>query len=135
MERLTVSIEEELAAEFEQFIKKRGYKNRSEAVRDLIRDKLNQERLETDPDSESVGCLSYVYDHHERDLARRLTDQHHGHHHISLSTLHVHLNHDRCLESVVLKGKTPDIQAFADGVISQPGVEHGRLFMVPMKDE
>lgn len=135
MERFTVSLEDELAEEFESFIARKGYKNRSEAIRDLIRGKLNQERVETEPDSESVGCLSYVYDHHERDLARRLTDQHHGHHDISLSTLHVHLNHDRCLESVVLKGKTPDIQAFADGVISQPGVLHGRLFMVPMKEE
>ncbi|RVU85408.1 nickel-responsive transcriptional regulator NikR [Leucothrix sargassi] len=135
MERFTVSLEDELAKAFEQLIEERGYKNRSEAIRDLIRDKLSEKRIESEPDSESVGCLSYVYDHHERDLARRLTDQHHGHHDISLSTLHVHLNHDRCLESVVLKGKTPDIQAFADGVISQPGVKHGRLFMVPIEED
>lgn len=135
MERFTVSLEDELAEAFEALIEQRGYKNRSEAIRDLIRSALSEERLESEPESESVGCLSYVYDHHERDLARRLTDKHHGHHHISLSTLHVHLNHDRCLESVVLKGKTPDIQAFADGVISQPGVKHGQLFMIPIEDE
>lgn len=135
MERFTVSLEDELAAEFESFIAQKGYKNRSEAIRDLIRERLNKERVETDPESDSVGCLSYVYNHHERDLARRLTDRHHGHHDISLSTLHVHLNHDYCLESVVLRGKTPKIQEFADGVISQPGVRHGRLFMVPIKQE
>lgn len=132
MERYTVSLEDELAGEFEQFIQKHGYKNRSEAVRDLIRDKLKQERLESEPDSQCVGCLSYVYNHHERDLARRLTERHHGHHDISLSTLHVHLDQDNCLESVILKGKTPEVQAFADEVISQPGVRHGRLFILPM---
>lgn len=132
MERYTVSLEDELAGEFEQFIQKRGYKNRSEAIRDLIRNKLKQERLETEPDSHCVGCLSYVYNHHERNLARRLTERHHGHHNISQSTLHVHLDQDNCLESVILKGKTPEVQAFADEVISQPGVRHGRLFILPM---
>ncbi|PIE00078.1 MAG: nickel-responsive transcriptional regulator NikR [Thiothrix nivea] len=132
MERYTVSLEDELAGEFEQFIQKRGYKNRSEAIRDLIRNKLKQERLETEPDSYCVGCLSYVYNHHERNLARRLTERHHGHHNISQSTLHVHLDQDNCLESVILKGKTPEVQAFADEVISQPGVRHGRLFILPM---
>ncbi|CAA6813826.1 MAG: Nickel responsive regulator NikR [uncultured Thiotrichaceae bacterium] len=134
MERYTVSLEDELAEEFEQFIQQRGYKNRSEAIRDLIRDKLKQERLEAEPDSQCVGCLSYVYNHHERDLSRRLTERHHGHHDISLSTLHVHLDHDNCLEAVILKGKTPEVQAFADGVISQPGVRHGRLFILPMEE-
>jgi len=135
MERFTVSLEDELAAEFEQLIAEKGYKNRSEAIRDLIRERLNKERVEADPDSESVACLNYVYNHHERDLAKRLTDQHHGRHDISLSTLHVHLNHDYCLESVVLRGKTTNIQSFSDGVISQPGVQHGRLFIVPIKEE
>lgn len=135
MERFTVSLEDELAAEFEQLIAEKGYKNRSEAIRDLIRERLNKERVEADPDSDSVACLNYVYNHHERDLAKRLTDQHHGRHDISLSTLHVHLNHDYCLESVVLRGKTTKIQSFADGVISQPGVQHGRLFIVPIKEE
>ena len=132
MERYTVSLEDELAGEFEEFIQKRGYKNRSEAIRDLIRDKLKQEFIESEPDSDSVGCVSYVYNHHERDLARRLTEQHHGRHDLSLSTLHVHLDHDNCLESVILKGKTPEVQAFANKVISQPGVRHGRLFILPL---
>lgn len=130
MERYTISVEDELAAKFDAFIQAQGYKNRSEAVRDLIRDKLEQERQEVQPDSECVGTLSYVYNHHERDLARRLTQTHHGHHDLSVSTLHVHLDHDNCLENVVLKGKTPDVQAFADSIISQPGVKHGRLFII-----
>nr|CAA6800449.1 MAG: Nickel responsive regulator NikR [uncultured Thiotrichaceae bacterium] len=134
MERYTVSLEDELAQEFEQFIQARGYKNRSEAIRDLIRDKLKQEHMIAEPNSDCVGCLSYVYNHHERDLARRLTERHHGHHDISLSTLHVHLDHDNCLESVILKGKTPEVQAFADGIISQPGVKYGRLFVLPLED-
>ena len=135
MERYTVSLEDDLAKEFEQFIQLRGYKNRSEAVRDLIRDKLKQERLIEEPQSDCVACLSYVYNHHERDLSRRLAKSHHGHYDISLSTLHVHLDHDNCLESVILKGKTPEVQAFADQVISQPGVRHGRLFILPMEEE
>lgn len=131
MERYTVSLEDELADEFEQFIQQRGYKNRSEAIRDLIRDKLKQEWLETEPDSHCVGCLNYVYNHQERDLARRLTEAHHGHHDLNLSTLHIHLDNDNCLESVILKGTTSEVQAFADRVISQPGVRHGRLFVLP----
>lgn len=133
MERYTISLEDELAAQFDAFIQSQGYKNRSEAMRDLIRDKLEQERQEVQPESECVGTLSYVYNHHERDLAKRLTHVHHDHHDLSVSTLHVHLDHDNCLENVVLRGKTPDVQAFADSIISQPGVKHGRLFMLGME--
>lgn len=133
MERYTVSLEDDLAEEFEQFIQNRGYKNRSEAVRDLIREKLMQEHIEAAPDSDCVGSVSYVYNHHERDLSRRLAEQHHGHHDISQATLHVHLDHDNCLESVLLRGKTSEVQTFADQLISQPGVRHGRLFILPFE--
>lgn len=133
MERYTISLEDELAAAFDAFIQSQGYKNRSEAIRDLIRDKLEQERQQVRPDNACVGTLSYVYNHHERDLARRLTQTHHGHHDLSVSTLHVHLDHDNCLESVVLKGQTAEVQAFADSIISQPGVKHGRLFTLSVE--
>lgn len=132
MERYTISLEDELAQTFAGYIEKRGYRNRSEAMRDLIREKLAEEQQKYDgSDSIYMANLTYVYNHHERELSKRLANTHHAHHGLNLSTLHIHLDHDNCMETVVLKGKAAEIQDFADSVISQPGVRHGHLYIIP----
>lgn len=132
MERISVSLDESLVAQFEQFLQAKGYSNRSEAIRDLIREKLEAERAEHSAESYCVGTLTYVYNHEERELARRLTLAQHAHHDLSVSTLHVHLDHDNCLETVVLKGVVEQVQAFANSITSQPGVRHGQLNIIPV---
>ncbi len=135
MERMTISLDEDLAHQFDQFISERGYRNRSEAVRDLIRQTLGSERLESEDSAHCIGTLTYVYNHHERELASRLTQVQHHHHDLALSTLHVHLDHDNCMETVVLRGATEDVRQFADSVIAKPGVRHGNLYLVPVEEE
>jgi len=135
LERISVSLDQELVAQFEEFLQRRGYRNRSEAIRDLIRDKLEAERIAESSDGHCIGTLSYVFNHHERELARRLTNAHHHHHHVAVSTLHVHLDHDNCLEAVVVNGPTAQVREFADGIISQAGVRHGHLSLIPVAVE
>jgi CopG family nickel-responsive transcriptional regulator len=107
-------------------IASRGYTNRSEAFRDLIRDELVEETWER-PDSAVVGTVTLVYDHHVRLLNEKLTDMQHSHFHNILSTLHVHLDHANCLEVLVVKGKASAVKKIADALISTKGVKHGRL--------
>lgn len=132
MERFTISLEDELAKQFDVFIKEKGYSNRSEAMRDLIRTKLEEKRLHANDEGFCVGTLSYVYNHHESELAGRLTSAHHDHHDLTMSTTHVHLDHDNCLEMVILRGPIKDVQNFSDSVMAVRGVRHGNLHMVPI---
>lgn len=124
MERITISLDEELISQFEEYLKRRNYKNRSEAIRDMIRDTLEADRMEHADTGHCVGTLTYVFNHEERELARRLTHAHHHHHDVSISTLHVHLDHENCLEAVVVNGPTKQVEEFANAVITQPGVRH-----------
>lgn len=133
MDRFTVSLEEELLARFDEHIRRRGYVNRSEAVRDILRRTLEAERLETEP-GDCVACLSYVYDHQARELARRLTETAHAHHDLTVSTLHVHLDHDTCMETSILKGPAAEVRRYADAVMAETGVRHGALNAVPVED-
>jgi CopG family nickel-responsive transcriptional regulator len=124
--RIGVAIDSELLRKFDALIASRGYANRSEAFRDLIRDEL-VERSWEQPDSKVVGTVTLVYDHHVRMLNERLTDMQHSHFHHILSTLHVHLDHDNCLEVLVVKGRASEVKKIADALISTKGVKHGRL--------
>lgn len=133
MQRITITLDDQLTEEFEKFREERGYANRSEAVRDLIRERLDAERLEKSPPGDCLASLIYVYNHHERELAARMTKAHHAHHDLAVSTLHVHLDHDNCLEIVVLRGAMDRVRGFADAVIAQAGVRHGRLYLLPVK--
>ena len=126
LNRIGVAIDSELLRKFDDHIALRGYTNRSEAFRDMIRDELVQKNWER-PDSNVVGTVTLVYDHHVRNLSERLTDMQHDHHHNILSTLHVHLDHDNCLEVLVVKGKAEAVRKIADALISTKGVKHGRL--------
>lgn len=128
LSRIGVAIDAALLAKFDDLIAKRGYTNRSEAFRDLIRDELVQKTWES-PESEVVGTVTLVYDHHVRMLNEKLTDMQHDHHEQILSTLHVHLDHDNCLEVLVVKGKAKSVQTIAEKLISTKGVKHGRLIL------
>ena len=131
MERVTISLEETLLAEFDAFIRRKGYENRSEAVRDLVRGRLEEDRVAEDHSGPAVGCLSYVYNHHQRELARRLTSTQHAHHDLVLTTLHVHLDHDNCLEVAILRGEAGDLHHFAEETMAESGVRHGQLHLLP----
>lgn len=134
MNRITITIDDELLGELDQMIAQRGYANRSEAIRDLARAGMKSVSLESGGIDRCIGVLSYVYDHEMRDLARRLTQSHHHHHDISVASLHVHLDADRCLEVSVLKGKTQDVREFADSITAQRSVIHGELAVIPVDD-
>ncbi len=135
MERITISVDDDLLAQFDSFMERNGYGNRSEAFRDLLREKLESERLETDETGQCVGCLTYIYDHASRELASRITHTQHAHHDLGVSTLHVHLSHEDCLETVILRGEIKRVKSFANAVVSQPGVRHGNLHLVPTEVE
>lgn len=135
MERFTISLDEDLAREFDALIAQRGYHNRSEAVRDLIRAQLEAARLERDDAPFCVANLCYVYNHHERELAERLTALQHDHHDLTVATLHAHLDHENCLESAILKGPTAAVRRFAERLIAEPGVRHGKLSLVAVDVE
>ena len=126
LSRIGVAIDSDLLQKFDRLISGRGYTNRSEAFRDLIRDELVERAWES-PDSNVVGTVTLVYDHHVRMLSDKLTDLQHDHHRSILSTLHVHLDHDNCLEVLVVRGKASAVRKIADALISTKGVMHGRL--------
>lgn len=125
--RFGVSLDRRLLEKFDRHLKRRGYTSRSEAIRDLIRDKLVDE--EWGGNQETVGTITYVYDHHVRDLSGKLTDIQHAFSAQILSGMHVHLDHDHCLEVLVVKGKGTDIKKVADALVSVKGVKHGKLTM------
>jgi len=133
MERFTISLSKTLALEFDELIRKKGYQNRSEAVRDILRDLLSSDRLQRDEAPYCVAALSYVYNHHARDLAERLTSLQHEHHHLVLSAMHVHLDHNDCLETIMLRGATREVTAFANALMAEAQVRHGRLNLVPVE--
>ncbi len=133
MERLTISLDNELSEQFDEFIRARGYTNRSEAVRDLIRDQLESARLKKGSEGNCVATLSYIYNHHENDLANRIASVQHDHHDLILSSMHVHMDHDNCLEIVILRGTVRTVQNFANHVTATRGVRHGKLHMVPVE--
>lgn len=133
MERFTISLDESLASAFDQLIATRGYSNRSEAVRDLIRSALETEGQREKPSGHCVANLSYIYNHHERELAERLTGMQHDHHDLTVASMHSHLDHDHCLESVILRGPTAQVRAFADALTAESGVRHGQINLIALE--
>jgi CopG family transcriptional regulator, nickel-responsive regulator len=127
--RFGVSAEEELMMDFDRLSADKGYSNRSEALRDLMRDALVQARLEKFPDTDMVGSLTLVYDHHARELAERMGEIQHERHGLVVSVLHVHISHDDCMEVIALRGKAHDIRELANALLSLKGVKHGKLFL------
>lgn len=123
--RFGVSIPDELIRKFDDHIREKHYSNRSEAIRDLIRKELIQE--EVDQNMEVVGVLNILYDHHQRELADKLTGLQHDNHRLVLSSMHIHLDHDNCVEVVLLRGKSSDVKSLAEALIATKGVKHGTL--------
>lgn len=124
--RIGVAIDAKLLASFDALIHKLGYANRSEAFRDLIRERLVKEGSEN-PNQQVVAALTLVYDHHKRNLNSKLTELQHDHHASIVSTLHVHLDHDNCLEVLILRGKAKQVRKIAELLISVKGIQHGQL--------
>jgi CopG family transcriptional regulator, nickel-responsive regulator len=123
--RFSVSIEQELLDRFLRIAKKRGWGNRSEALRNLIRDAMVREEWEAD--AEIVGTITLVYDHHKRELSDKLTSIQHDHHDAVLSATHIHLDHDNCLEMIAVRGTATEVQKIADALIGTRGIKHGKL--------
>jgi CopG family nickel-responsive transcriptional regulator len=126
LSRIGVAIDTGLLERFDRLIAGRGYTNRSEAFRDMIREELVEQSWES-PESHVVGTVTLVYDHHARLLGEKLTGIQHEYHRSVLSTLHVHLDHDLCLEVIVIRGRAGAVRTLADTLISTKGVKHGRL--------
>ncbi|MEK6582827.1 MAG: nickel-responsive transcriptional regulator NikR [Nitrospirota bacterium] len=124
--RFGISLEKALIERFDSLIRKKGYANRSEAIRDLIRDSLVMEEWEAG-NVETVGTITLVYSHHTRELADTLTDLQHHYHTSIISAMHIHLDEHNCLEVLVVKGKGKDIRKIADRLIGTKGVKHGKL--------
>ncbi len=132
MQRITITLPEELCAELDAFVQARRYQTRSEALRDLLRRALSLSDHAA-PEGAAIGVLSYVFDHHLRDLSRRLMAHHHAHHALGICSSHVHLDHDTCLETAILRGPAQALRAYADGVLGQRGVIHGNLSLIPVE--
>ena len=134
MQRVTLSLDDDLLADVDALIQARGYQNRSEAVRDLVRAGL-QDAAASSSTGPCIAALFYIYDHEARELSRRLTRTFHDHHDLSLTSLHVHLDHGSCLEVSLLKGETQNVRNFADKVITERGVRHGQVIVVPVEHD
>lgn len=132
LNRIGVAIDADLLERFDRFIAKQGYTNRSEAFRDLIRDRLVNAAVEAS-DATVVGSITLIYNHHTRLLPEKLADLQHESHDLIISTTHVHLDHDTCLEVVVVKGESKRVQKLADVLVGVKGVQHGRLVMTSPK--
>ncbi len=126
--RFGVSLDKALLNKFDPFISRLGYKSRSEAIRDLIRERLVAEEWKMDKEP-AMGVLSLVYSHEVRELSKKLTDIQHHHLGIILSTTHIHMDEHNCLEVIILKGPGKEIQEVADQLQSAKGVKHGKLIM------
>jgi CopG family nickel-responsive transcriptional regulator len=135
MQRVTITLDDDLMAQLDRMIEQHGYQNRSEAIRDFARAGMQQAAQDAGKSGECVAALVYVYDHAARDLSSRLVNNFHDHHDLSLATLHVHLDNDNCMEITALKGPTSEVQHLADHVIAERGVRYGRVVMIPTESD
>ncbi len=131
MQRITITLDDDLMEALDRAIAERGYQNRSEAIRDFTRAGMQQAAESAGRSGECVAALVYVYDHAQRDLSKRLVDNAHHHHALSLATMHVHLDEANCMEVTALRGPGAEVQHFADHVIAERGVRYGRVVMIP----
>lgn len=134
MHRITVTLDDETAAGLDAFMQARGYANRSEAMRDLLRGALRDSGTAQRRDVPCMAVVSYIYDHHQRDLGRRLMRAQHEHHALGVATLHAHLDHEHCLEVVLLRGTTAAVRRFAEALVAERGVRLGGMNLLPLTD-
>jgi CopG family nickel-responsive transcriptional regulator len=134
MRRITISVNEELAQQFDDLIERHGYENRSEAFRDLLRARIEGERKALQYKAlHGIATVTYIYNFHERDLAARLAGLQHDHHDLCVSATRVVLDHDDCIETVILRGKFREVDSFAKVMVAQNGVRHGSIHLVPLQ--
>jgi len=126
--RFGVSLKADLLKKFDTLIGNRGYSNRSEAIRDLIRDELVSAEWKSE-EKETVGVFSFVYDHHLSDISQAINNIQHNNLDIIRSSTHVHIDHNNCLEVIILKGKSNEIKKLTDLLASTNGIKHGKLIM------
>ncbi|MHA1303867.1 MAG: nickel-responsive transcriptional regulator NikR [Candidatus Heimdallarchaeaceae archaeon] len=131
--RTGVSFEPELLERFDQWIKKKGFPNRSEAIRYIIREYISSIEIEDDPNIEIVGSLTYFFNHHNHDCSAKLTSLQHEYEDIIISTMHSHITHDLCLETIFLRGKTYQVTKFSEEILTFKGVLGGKLYITPYK--
>jgi len=129
VERIGVSLDKRLLSKFDSLIAKQGYKSRSEAIRDLVRQRLSNESLDN-PKASAIAAVCLVYDHHATMVPQRLIDLQHSHILQAISSLHVHLDHHDCLEVIVLRGPVGQINEVAEGLLSLKGVKLGKINLV-----
>lgn len=127
LKRFSISLQKNLLADFDHYIEQQQYNNRSEAIRDLIRKVLVRQEWSTD--KKVMGVISLVYDHHQHQLQKKVTEIQHDYHQYIVSTTHVHMDHDNCLEVIIVRGKAGAIRKLADQLIALRGVKDGNLAM------
>ncbi|MGI8788143.1 MAG: nickel-responsive transcriptional regulator NikR [Pyrinomonadaceae bacterium] len=127
--RFGVSIDQDLLENYDRLISERGYATRSEALRDLIREALIQQRVELNSKTRALGSLTLVYDHHASNLLEQMTEIQHNFHDLILSVMHLHVSHDDCMELIALRGKVSEIVNLANGLLSLKGIKNGKLFL------
>ena len=127
LKRFSISLENNLLSSFDRYIKAQSYNNRSEAIRDLIRKALVKQEWVSD--SKVMGVITLVYDHHQHQLQEKVTEVQHDYHHHIVSSTHVHMDHNNCLEVIIVKGKAQEVQDLADRLIALRGVRDGNLAM------
>jgi CopG family nickel-responsive transcriptional regulator len=133
LSRIGIALDSDLLKRFDRSMRHRGYTNRSEAFRDLIRDRLVKEQTAV-PDAIVVGTVTLIFDHHASGISEKLTELQHASHELIVSTSHAHLDHDSCLEVLIVHGKSGHVAQFADRIIGLKGVQHGQLVTtVPAK--
>jgi CopG family nickel-responsive transcriptional regulator len=130
VQRVTITIDDDLLGDLDVLIDERGYQSRSEAVRDIVREALAGSSRSHAREN-CVAALSYVYDHHKRELPKRINESQHDRHGLTVASLHVHLDDTTCLEVAVLKGHRGEIEELGDQIISQRGVRYGKLHVIP----
>lgn len=135
MQRITITIDDELAQEIDRLAELRGNANRSETVRDLVRAGIAQNRSATLPASDCVAGVLYVYDQGTRDLPKRLANAYQDQHDLTVATLRIALDHDSLMEVAVLKGRTAEVERLAESIIAERGVRHGRIMLIPAEIE
>jgi len=128
-QRIGISLEDDLLTQFDDLIARGGYTNRSEAIRDLIREKLTAEKL-ADPETTAIAAIFVVYDHHQAKLAQKLIQLQHSHLLHAISSIHIHITRHNCLEVILLRGKINEIQKLGDNIISLKGVKLGKVNLI-----
>jgi CopG family transcriptional regulator, nickel-responsive regulator len=132
MQRITITIDDDLLQAVDDLITRKHYGSRSEAMRDIIREMLNRERLD-EAETDCVAALTFIFDHDIRNLPHRIASAHHERHDLSIASMHVHLNHESCMQVTILRGALREVQGFADSVGSQRGVRSAQLHLIPAK--